>query len=195
MKRRLIIIGGIILGMLALFVPAVLIHRNYAITLDNGTSIHVSPASFWDSWFSEAHCDIFYRPKNGIAGMISLLQDSDSSLAMVMPAEDGKCLLGLYYADVHYRLIRIDPTAQSRQFPKDSYLNYIILSTPWNIQEGTSNDWEEVQRYLKTVPQHILKKEVLHTDELGALSPSFDKKSLLSEVNREIYYSQHGLIY
>jgi hypothetical protein len=182
-----LVMGGIVLmGM---------IHRNVETQLSNGGTIRITPASALTSLSSEASCKMVYKPKNGKVGEISLLQDSDSCLAMVMPAKDGKCLLGLYYADVHYRLIRIDPTAPSRTFPEGSYLNKIILSSPWNIEEGTSNDWEEVHMYLKTVPQVILKKEVLPTEELGVFSPYFDRETLLSEVEREIYNSQRGWTY
>jgi hypothetical protein len=36
---------------------------------------------------------------------------------------------------------------------------------------------------------------VLPTEELGVFSPYFDRESLLTEVEREVYYSQHGMTY
>ncbi|MGO8931766.1 MAG: hypothetical protein ACLQU3_33340 [Limisphaerales bacterium] len=190
----LFIVGsvGLVMGGIMLLL---VIHRTVEAQLSNGGVIRITPAFALTALLTEASCKIVYQPKNGEVGVISLLQDSDGCLAMVMPAKDGKCLLALYYADVHYRLIRIDPAAQSRTFHEGSYLNYISLASPWNIEEGTSNDWEEVHMYLKTVPQDILKREVLPTQELGVFSSYFDRETLLSEVEREIYNSQRGWTY
>jgi len=76
--------------------------------LSDGTVLRITPAPMLATLFSEASDKINFRTKNGKVGAISLLDDSDSGLAMVMPAVGDNYLLFLYYADVHYRLMRID---------------------------------------------------------------------------------------
>jgi hypothetical protein len=114
---------------------------------------------------------------------------------MVMPGADGQHLLFLYYADVHYRLMRVDPNRPSVSFPSGSYLNYIVLSSPWDVEEGTSNDWEEAHSYLKTVSQSVFDQQAVTTCDFGVVRLHYQRGELLSEVEREIYNSQHGLVY
>lgn len=112
-----------------------------------------------------------------------------------MPVADGQHLLFLYDADVHYRLMRVDLNRQSVGLPSASYLNYIVLSSSWNVEEGTSNDWEEAYSYLKTVPQSVFDRQAVTTCDLGVVRLRYQRGELLSEVEREIYNSQHGLVY
>jgi len=184
---------GLVFGIIVAFVA--FSHRGLETTLGNGTTVQIMPASIFASFCSKASCKIVCRTKSGNAGTINLLQDSDSCLAMVIPAADGQHLLFLYDADVHYRLMRIDPNKQLAGFPSASYLNYIVLSSTWNIEEGTSNDWEEAHSYLKTVPQSVFDRQAVTTCDLGVMHLRYQRGELLSEVEREIYNSQHGWVY
>ena len=183
----------LVFGIILVFV--VFSHKGRITTLSNGTVVQITPAWTCATLCSKASCKVVCRTKSGNIGTISFLQDSDSCPAMVMPAADGQCLLFLYDADVHYRLMRIDPNRQSVPFPSDSYLNYVVLSSSWKIEEGTSNDWEEAYSYLKTVPQSVFDQEVVGTWDLVFVRLHYQKEELLSEVKREIRNSQHGWVY
>ena len=120
---------------------------------------------------------------------------SDSGLAMVMPAADGQGLLFLYDADVHYRIMRIDPDRQSAGFPSGSYLNYIVLSCPWNVEEGASNDWVAAYSYLEAVPQNVLDRQAATKLDFGIVRLHYSRGELLSEIERESRNVQHGWVY
>lgn len=191
--RRVVISVGLLLG--SVLVIVALTCRSFETKLANGTFILITPASTLASFCCETSSRIDCRTKGGNRGTITLLQDSDSCLAMVMPGAEGDELLILYYADVHYRLMRIDPTKPSSKFQNGSYLNYIVLTSPWSIEEGTSNDWEEVHSYLKAVPQDVFDRQACATFDLGVVRQQFQRGELLSEVEREIYNSQRGWVY
>jgi len=171
------------------------IRRTNEFSSGSGGLVRVKPASLLRSFLPKARCSIEYQPKSGGSGTIVLSQSLDGQVAMVIPGTNGDYLLCLYYADVHYRLMKIDPHQQFAPFPKNSYLNYIILTTPWNIEEGTSNDWEEAHSYLKAVPQSTFDQQAGTTYDLGIVRFHFQREELLAEVEREIYNSQHGLVY
>jgi hypothetical protein len=170
-------------------------HRSFETTLSDGTVIKTTCPSIFASSGSNANCKIVCRTKSGNVGTITLLEDSDSGLAMVMPGADGQHLLFLYYADVRYRLMRIDLNRQPTGFRSDSYLNYIVLSSSWNVEEGTSKDWEEAHSYLKEVPQSVFDRQAVTTCDLGVVRFHHQREELLSEVERQINNSKHGWVY
>jgi hypothetical protein len=114
------------------------------------------------------------------------LQDSDSQLAMIMPASDGKSLLCLYDADVVLHLMRIDPTEKFKPFLKNSYLNWIVLASSWDVKPGTTNDWQEVSEYLKTVSSDTFKQEAGTKLDLGISRFRYEKDELLLVVKQQI---------
>ena len=190
MKRNhyLAAAGGIALVALLTW----LICRSGHVELSNGGFIRIS--------YSKDSCRLFYQPRDGEAGTIAFLELSilhldEGHLAFIAPAADGNCLLVLYDADVHYRLVRVDPTKPFTKFPENSFLGYIVQSSPWKIDEGTSNDWEEVWWYLRTVPPKAFNRQSATTLNFGVARFHYERKELLSEVEREIYNSAHGWTY
>lgn len=169
--------------------------RSCEIKLSDGTVLQVTPAPTLASLCSEASDKIVCRTKDGKVGTINLLDDSDSGLAMVMPGMGDNCLLFLYYADVHYRLMRVDLNKKSSPFTSGSYLNYIVLSSDWNVEEGTSNDWEAAYSNLTTVPKNVFNQQAVTTYLLGIVPTQYRRDDLRSEVKREINNTQHGWVY
>ena len=199
-KRLLVITVSIGLGLSVFIVLIGSIRRSVELSLSNGGYICVTPPSLWGTFLSKSSWKIFYRPKDGEAGTVILLGDTPLQLeagqpAMIIPAANGKTLLCLYYADVLYRLMRIDQTQKSKPFPKDSYLNYIVLGSSWDIKPGTTNDWYEVAEYLKTVPLSTYNKEALTTLDLGIWRFYFSREDLLSAVELQITNMQRGATY
>jgi len=199
MKRKhyLIAAGSIALGVVIVVVLMGLVHRSIEVRLSNGGFVRIRSPSIWSS---KDGCRIIYRPRDGGAGTIvftesSIIQVESAQPAFIAPAADNNCLLILYDADVHYRLVRIDPAKPFNKFPDDSYLHYIVQSSPWKIDEGTSNDWEEVCSYLKTVPQKTFNQQAVTTVDLGVARAHYQREELLSEVERELYNTKHGWVY
>jgi len=194
-KRPWVVVGVACLSLMLFITLMGLTHRSFKTTLSNGGTIRVTPASFWATWLSEARCKIIYQPKDREAGAISLLQDTDSRLAMVMPAADGKSLLCLYYADVCFRLFRIDPTKKPGPFPQGNYLKYIVKESSWDIKPGTTNDWYEVLNHLKTAPPDIFDQEAGTTYDLGVCRLHFGRKDLSDAVETQIQNMRWGFSY
>jgi hypothetical protein len=191
-KHYLVIAGGISLGLVIVLVLMGVARRSVGVGLSNGGSARIT--------FSKNSCKIVYQPRDGEAGTVafyasSILQLDTGQPAFMAPATDSHCLLILYDADVHYRLVRVDPSKPFTRFPENSYLSYIVQSSPWKIEEGTSNDWEEVCSYLKTVPQKSFNREAITTLDLGLARFHYRRQELLSEVEREIYNGKHGYVY
>jgi len=202
MKRKhyLFTAGGIALGALIVVMLMGLIRRSTDVELSNGGFVRITPPSVWSSFLSKEGCKILYRPRDGKAGTVTFFESSIFQLdngqpALIVPVADSDCLLILYDADVHYRLVRLDTTKPFNKFPDNSYLSYIVQSSPWKIEEGTSNDWEKVCSYLTTVPQNIFNQQAVTTVDLGVARFHYRRKELLSEVNREIYNTKHGYVY
>jgi len=186
-KNRLwLIVGGIALGLVVIVVLMGMIHRSVEVRLSNGGFVRITPASLWGACLFKTGCKIVYQPKDGEVGTVVLLQDSDSQLAMIMPASDGKSLLCLYDADVVLRLMRIDPTKKSKPFPEKSYLNWIVLASSWDVEPGTTNDWQEVSEYLKTVSPDTFNQEAGTKLDLGISRSHYEKDELLPVVERQI---------
>ena len=185
--------AGILCGAMVAF--ALFSHRRLSTTLSNGTIVKVTPPTTLASLCTETRCKVDCRTKSGSAGTINLLEDSDSCLAFMMPASDGEGLLFLYYADVHFYLMRVNPEHETVAFPTGSYLPYIVLSSPWEIEEGTRKDWAQIRSYLENVPQEIFDRQSVTMSDLGFVQLHFEREKLLSEVNREINNSRHGWAY
>jgi len=199
MKRKyyLITAGSIALGVVIVIVLMGLVYRSIAVGLSNGGFVRVTPPSIWSS---KDGCKILYQPRGGKAGTVTFFESSIFQLdvgqpALIVPTADSDSLLILYDADVHYRLVRIDPNKPFDKFSGNSYLSYIVQSSPWRIDEGTSNDWQEVCSYLKSVPQITFDKQVLTTVDFGVARFHYRRGDLLSEVQREIYNTKHGYVY
>jgi hypothetical protein len=172
-----------------------LIHRSFKIVFDNGAFAQVTPASLWKACFLKGSCKIIYQPREGESGIATILQTSDSQLAMIMLAADGKSLLCLYDADVDLRLMRFDPTKKAIKFPPNSYLNYIIIASSWSVEQGTSNDWHEVSEYLKKVPPSAFNQQAGTKLDLGVFRIHYERDDLLSVVGSQITNMQHGASY
>ena len=199
MKRKyyLISAGSIALGVVIVVVLMGLVHRSSEVGLSNGGFVHITPPSIWSS---KDGCKIVYQPRDKKAGTVTFFESSifqldDGQPAFIVPAADSDCLLILYDADVHYRLVRINPNKPFDKFSDNSYLSYIVQSSTWGIEEGTSNDWEEVCWYLKTVPQKTFNQQAVTTVDLGVARFHYRREELLSEVKREIYNTKHGYVY
>lgn len=186
-KNRLLpIVGGIGIGLVVVIALIGMIHRSVEVRLSNGGFVRITPASLWGSCLFKTGCKIVYQPKDGKVGTVVLLQDSDSQLAMIMPAPDGKSLLCLYDADVVLRLMRIDPAKTFKPFPEKSYLNWIVLASSWDVEQGTTNDWQEVSEYLRTVSPDIFHQEAGTKLDLGISRSHYEKDDLLPVVERQI---------
>lgn len=185
------------LGTLAVVVLTWLVGRRTNIELSNGEIVRITSESVWSS---KESCNIIYRPRNGKVGTVILLESSVFRLdvaqpAFIAPSADNNCLLVLYDADVRYRLLKIDPTKPFSKFPDNSYLNYIVQSSPWHIEEGTSNDWAEVHSYLKNAPQAAINRQALTTIDLGIVWFHYRRKDLISDVERQIYNLEYVRTY
>jgi hypothetical protein len=185
-NRLLPIVGGIGIGLVVVIALIGMIHRSVEVRLSNGGFVRITPASLWGSCLFKTGCKIVYQPKDGKVGTVVLLQDSDSQLAMIMPASDGKSLLCLYDADVVLRLMRIDPAKNFKPFPEKSFSNWIVLASSWDVEQGTTNDWQEVSEYLRTVSPDIFNQEAGTKLDLGISRSHYEKDDLLPVVERQI---------
>lgn len=190
-----IIYIGILCATAISMVVGAFTHRSIDANLSSGGRVRITPPSFWGSCLSKEGCKIVYRPRDGEAGTVTFwesspLQLDDGQPAMIIPAAGSNCLLILYDADVQYRLVKVNPSKPSTKFAEGSYLNYIILSSPWEIEEGTSNDWGEVRSYLKAVPQTTFDQQAVTTCDFGVVRLHYGREELLSGVERAIYNLQ-----
>ncbi len=183
-KGPLLIAAFIGFWLVVIIVSMGLIPRTSEVSWSNAGVIRVTPAPFLTSLMCETSCKIVYQPKNGQSGTIVLLEDSDSQPAMIIPAADGKTFLCLYYADVLYRLMRVDPSKRPTPFPPQNYLNYIVLSSSCHIEPGTADDWHQASEYVKAVPADVFNQQSL----------GFRRQVLSSGVNQTIWNMQHGFI-
>jgi hypothetical protein len=172
-------LGLVLLVLLALIPPT------NTVKLGSGGFVRVKSSSFLSSMVSETSCKIIYQPKEGETKSIIMLQDSDSEPAMIIPAADGKTFLCLYYADVRFRLLRIDPSKMPVAFPQGSYLKYIVLSSSCHIEPATDDDWRQVSHYLESVPQSVFNQQTI-----GFIG--YRRRVLSSGVDRMMWNMQHG---
>jgi hypothetical protein len=194
-KSHLATLALVGLGLTCIIILLGLIRRTGKVSLSNGAIVSTIPASFWATWLSQASCKVVYQPSDRQSGTVVFLQNTDSRVAMVMPASDGKSLFCLYCADVLFRLVKIDPTQEPEPLPKDSYLHYIVLASSYHIEAGTSNDWREVCEYLKTVPTNTFNEEAATTYDLGIVRLHFERKDLLPAVEQQIENMRWGFTY
>jgi hypothetical protein len=121
------------------------------IPLNNGSYAHITKASFIRSLLPEAYSTITYYPNNGQIGSVVLWQDIFDGPVMLIPANDTNVLLCLYDYDVDFRLFRIDMNKMFKPLSPDSDLNHILFTCTWEIDDGTTSDWQEVLNYLHNV--------------------------------------------
>lgn len=167
--RSLFIAGIVVLALTVAVVLMGLIHRDVDVSLSNGGFIRITPTSLWGSCGSGAGCRIFYRSSGGESGAVVLWQDFADKPIIVVPATDGKTLLCLYNFDVDLRLLKIDPTQNPKPFPPKSRLDTIVCSSPWHVESGTTNDWQEMSDYLKSLPSDAFKRRAVPAFGLGVM--------------------------
>jgi len=154
------------------------------LSLNNSSTIHVTLAPFLTSLVRETSAKIVYEPSNGPVETVVFLQDSDSQPAMIIPGPDAKAFFCLYYADVVYRLVKVNPGEKTTPFATNSYLNYIVISSSCAVESGTTNDWHSVSRYIDAIPDDVFKQEAF----------GFQRKVLSAGVAEHIWNMEHGLI-
>ena len=86
---------------------------------------------------------------------------------IVMPSRDGKTLLCLYNYDVELKLLKFTPTSVCRPFPTNSVLPFIVLESPWLVEEGSSNDWRDFVDRLKQLQPAARKRQSVPDFDLG----------------------------
>lgn len=169
-------------------------HRE-KLVLTDGRILYATIPSFWMSFLSKSQSEIVCFNNNGLAITNKFLDDSDSGLAIVFPAADGRRLYGLYYADVCFRLLKIDPDSRSVSFPKGSYLNAVVVESGCSVEAASINDWREVSLYLKTVPLVAYKNEVPYNWAFGVWPSYFSRSTLARAVDFQITNMEHGDYY
>lgn len=158
-----------VLGLVAVIVLMGFVSRSIKVPLNNGGAAQMKPASLWGSVCGAERCSINYQPKDGEAGTVLLWQDFFDRPIIVIPAPDDKVLLCLYDFDVDLRLLRIDPTKSPKPFPPKSNLDAIVCASPWCIETGTTNDWQEMLDYLKSLPSGAFKRQSVPAYDLGII--------------------------
>jgi hypothetical protein len=199
-KRLLFIAGSIGFGLTVVIVLMGLIHRSTDLLLNDGGFIHITPTSLWGSYMSRAGCKIVYKTKDGEVGSIILFQNFlNCQPAMITPGAEGKTFLCLYETDTYLCLLKIDPTKRPKQFLPKSDLNWIVLASSWDVESGTTNDWQEIRDYLKTVPLNTFSQEAVTTLDLGFIRlglGQYRKENLLQVVEQQIKnMRQYGATY
>src|ERR1035441_6897561 len=109
----------------------------------------VTRASFFRSIFPEAYSTIMFHSKHGQDGSVVLWQDIFDGPIILIPGKDTSELLCLYDFDVDLRLFKIDTSKTFNPLPPNSGLNHILFSCTWEIDEGTSGDWQELLNFLQ----------------------------------------------
>jgi len=151
-KWKFFIVGLALAIVMLGFVP-----WSKTVALSNGGYARFTPASFFNDLRleGEASSTISYQPKHGRAGKIVLWADLFDGPIMVMPASDTNVLLCLYDFDISLRLFRIDTSKEFKPLSPDNSIKRILFSSTWEIDYGTSADWEEVLNYVKNVSPSV----------------------------------------
>jgi hypothetical protein len=183
--RFLPLAGCIGLGLAIAIALTGLHSRSRKVTLTNGDVVRITKAPFLKSLVRETSCEIVYQPLHGTNETIILLQDADGEPAMIVPAADGNAFFCLYYADVCYRLIKIDPGKKSTPLTKTNYLGFIVLSSSCQVESATINDLDGLSKYLKSVPA-----ETFNQQSLG-----FRRDTLTSGVDLQIWNLKYNTGY
>jgi hypothetical protein len=97
-----------------------------------------------------------------------------------------KTLLCLYNFDVDLRLLRIDPAKSPKPFSSESRLDAIVCASPWYIEAGTTNDWQEMLDYLKKLPSGAFKSQSVPTFDLGIISLHGSPESIQQRIEGQI---------
>ena len=156
-------------GLVAAVALMGLVRRSIDVPFGNGGFVRITPASLWGSCRSGADCKIFYHPSDGESGTVALWQDFADRPIVVTLAANGKALLCLYNFDVDLRLLRIDSTQNPEPFPSKSRLDTIVCSSPWHVESGTTNDWQEMSDYLKSLLSEAFKRQAVPAYDLGVM--------------------------
>jgi hypothetical protein len=177
---RAVLIVGLVL-MIALIVIGST-QRSFDVSLSNGGHVRITPAPTLRSLKSGATTKIFYQPISGHAGEVVLWDDFFDHPLIVLPATDTNVLLCLYDFDVDLRLLRIDPAKNFKPLPTGSPIGAIICSSPWQIEPGTIEDWQETQRYLKQVSKSRFRRQSVPAIGFGIFRIPLSRDALLNRL-------------
>ena len=161
--------GPIIIIMLAGFILAGSVSRTIKLQLRNGGSVRITPASLWNTCKADSSCKICYQMDGEEPGTVSLWQDFFDEPIIVISSNDGKTLLCLYDFDVDLRLLRFDPTRNPKPFLPQSRLDTIVCASPWYVEAGTTNDWQEILDYLKNLTPGDFSHQAIPIHDFGIL--------------------------
>jgi hypothetical protein len=166
-----------------------LVRRSIDLSFGNGSFVRVTPASLWSSCGSGSSSKIFYHPNGVKSGTVALWQDFADRPIIVMLATNGEALLCLYNFDVDLRLLKIDPTQNPKPFQPNSRLDAIVCSSPWHVESGTTNDWQEMSDYLRGLSSDAFKRQTVPAYDLGVMRFGLGqeaRENLLRRVEEQI---------
>ncbi len=87
-------------------------------------------------------------------------------------------LLCLYDFDGDLRLLRVDATSSFKPLPNDSPLRFIVLASPWLIDDANSGDWQAAYKYLTELSPNAFKRRSVPDFDLGVIRMCVDKEAL-----------------
>lgn len=175
------IVGISTLGLLALAVFVLCSSRSVNIPVGTEEVIHIKPASLLAS-FLDSKCSMTYRSMGKDSGVVLLLETRVDWPILVIPSRNSSVILCLYDYDGDLRLLKIDRSKTFKNLADDTPLSFIVLSSPWQIDDGNNDDWQRALRYLEEVDPDSYKNHTIPSFDVRFMRSYVDRKQLLQRV-------------
>lgn len=181
-KAIVVIVGCFIFILFMGFFP-----RSINVPVHGEGSIHVVPASCLAMWFGGS-CHIRYQSNVGNVGNITLAHTWSSAPIIVVPSEDGKVLLCLFWIeDMGLWLVKFDTTKAFGQTSSEGHWGEIVRKeivrkSSWDVEPGTIDDWRWMYNTIKIMTPDEFKNASIPEFDFGIKRKSLNKDEILSNL-------------
>lgn len=162
-----------------------LVSRQIDLPGSNGSTLHIRPASLWESWFWSSS-EIVFQPKTGPSGTILLTQSWTDRPIILVPTKDNIELLILYQLeDMGFTIVKfrtLEKFTPLPPFPNDRNLREIVRQSPWQAAIGDLDDWRFLYGHLQGMSTEDFNRSTLPQANLGFFRIYHGKETVLKEM-------------
>jgi hypothetical protein len=160
--------------------------------LSNGDSIRVTSPPLLKAILGST-CRIDYSTSASERGNIVLWRDALNIPILIVPDGTNGGLFCLYHFDTDLRLLHIDPSRKSTEFPSENWscLRQVVCSGTAEIKEAaTITEWQRVLGILERMSPSEFKRQRIPIYDLHAISFGMD----IHDVHRDMESQIHAMV-
>jgi hypothetical protein len=144
-------------------------------------------APFFVFTIGDSRCVMSCNDQHGQRGEVRLLYTFlESPVIFLSSPTNENIIFCLYDFDIHDVLIRIDTTKPYSSPGPMGNMGFIVLKSPWEVQEGSLDDWRQTLELIKEMPLAKFNQQSLPARDFGVFKQHFDKESTLEQIRRQI---------